>query len=100
MRNKIIALAISIIVIPNFAFAQKNKAYVGAEYTKNSINTGITNISSNLDEKDNGYSIFVGSEVKLNVQPCFSPTLLFGALKYPVKPLLMTVKNISDKGLF
>jgi hypothetical protein len=67
IRNKIIALVISLIAMPTFAFAQKSKAYVGAEYTKNSINTGITNVSSTLDEKDNGYLIFIGTEVNKNL---------------------------------
>jgi hypothetical protein len=67
IRNKIIALMISLIAIPTFALAQKSKAYVGAEYTKNKINTGISNVSSTLDEKDNGYSIFLGTEVNKNL---------------------------------
>jgi hypothetical protein len=62
IRNKIIALMISLIAIPTFAYSQA-KYYVGAEYTKNKIDTGISNISSNLDEKDNGYSIFIGSSI-------------------------------------
>ena len=67
IKNKIIALVISLIAIPTFAFAQKNKVYVGAEYTHNKINTGITNVSSSLDEKDNGYSIFLGTEINKNL---------------------------------
>jgi len=67
IRNKIIALMISLIAIPTFALAQKSKAYVGAEYTNNKINTGISNVSSSLDEKDNGYSIFLGTEVNKNL---------------------------------
>jgi hypothetical protein len=59
IRNKIIALMISLIAIPTFAFSQA-KYYVGAEYTKNKIDTGVSNISSRLDEEDNGYSIFFG----------------------------------------
>ena len=62
IRNKIIALMISLIAMPTFAYSQA-KYYVGAEYTKNKIDTGISNISSNLDEKDNGYSIFIGSSI-------------------------------------
>jgi hypothetical protein len=58
---------ISLIAIPTFAFAQKSKVYVGAEYTHNKINTGITNVSSSLDEKDNGYSIFLGTEINKNL---------------------------------
>jgi hypothetical protein len=70
IRNKIIGLMISLVAMPTFAFAQKDKTYIGAEYTNNSINSGISNVSSNLDEKDNGYAIFIGSEVnkKLDVE--------------------------------
>ena len=67
IRNKIITLIISLMAMPTFALAQKSKAYVGAEYTNNKINTGISNVSSSLDEKDNGYSIFLGTEVNKNL---------------------------------
>jgi hypothetical protein len=62
IKNKIIALVISLIAIPTFAYSQA-KYYVGAEYAKNKIDTGISNVSSKLDEKDNGYSIFIGSSM-------------------------------------
>ena len=62
IRNKIIALIISLIAMPTFAYTQA-KYYVGAEYTKNKIDTGISNVSSRLDEEDNGYSIFFGSPI-------------------------------------
>ena len=66
IRNKIVALMISLIAIPTFALAQK-KTYFGAEYTWNSIDSGVGNISSNLDEKDNGYGIFLGTEIYPNL---------------------------------
>ena len=66
IRNKIIALMISLIAIPSFTNAQM-KTYFGAEYTWNKIDTGVQNISSNLDEKDNGYSIFFGIEANKNL---------------------------------
>ncbi len=66
LRNKIIALMISLIAMPTFALAQM-KTYFGAEYTWNKIDTGVQNISSNLDEKDNGYSIFFGVEANKNL---------------------------------
>jgi len=66
IRNKIVALMISLIAIPTFANAQM-KAYFGAEYTWNKIDSGVQNISSNLDEKDNGYSLFLGTEVNKNL---------------------------------
>lgn len=59
IKNKIIALMISLIAMPTFAFSQA-KYYVGAEYNKNKIDTGVSNVSSRLDEEDNGYSIFFG----------------------------------------
>ena len=65
IRNKIIALIISLIAMPTFAYSQA-KYYVGAEYNKNKIDTGISNISSRLDEEDNGYSIFFGSSIDKN----------------------------------
>jgi hypothetical protein len=66
IRNKIIALVISLIAMPTFALAQK-KTYFGAEYTWNSVDTGVSNVSSNLDEKDNGYGIFLGTEIYPNL---------------------------------
>lgn len=65
IRNKIIALVISLIAMPTFAYSQA-KYYIGAEYTKNKIDTGISNVSSRLDEEDNGYSIFFGSPIDKN----------------------------------
>jgi len=72
IRNKIIALMISLIAIPTFALAQKSKVYVGAEYTKNTIDTGVTVGTATLDEKDNGYAIFIGSEIDKNFDIEFS----------------------------
>ena len=66
IKNKIVALMISLIAIPTFALAQKSKVYVGAEYTKNTIDTGVTVGTATLDEKDNGYAIFIGSEIDKN----------------------------------
>ena len=36
-------------------------SYVGIDYLNNKIDTGITNISSTLDETDSGYSLFYGA---------------------------------------
>ena len=66
IKNKIIALMISLIAMPTFAYAQA-KYYVGAEYTKNKIDTGISNVSSRLDEEDNGFSIFFGSSINRDI---------------------------------
>ena len=72
IRNKIIALVISLIAMPSYAFAQKSKMYVGAEYTKNTIDTGVTVGTATLDEKDSGYSLFIGTEVDKNFDIEFS----------------------------
>ena len=40
--------------------AKSNEMYVGIDYLNNKIDSGVTNISSNLDEKDSGYSLYVG----------------------------------------
>tara|TARA_B110000091_G_scaffold122033_1_gene131319 strand:+ start:145 stop:735 length:591 start_codon:yes stop_codon:yes gene_type:complete len=39
---------------------KSEEAYIGIDYLNNEIDTGITNISSTLDEKDTGYSIYAG----------------------------------------
>ena len=72
IRNKIIALMISLIAIPSYAFAQKSKMYVGAEYTKNTIDTGVSVGTASLDKKDSGYSLFIGTEVDKNFDVEFS----------------------------
>ena len=41
--------------------------YVGIDYLNNKIDTGITNISSKLDETDSGYSLFYGTEFTENL---------------------------------
>ena len=51
----------------NFQSVKSEQIYVGIDYLKNKIDTGITNISSNLDEKDNGYSLYTGFSVIENV---------------------------------
>ena len=39
---------------------KSEEAYIGIDYLNNEIDTGITNISSTLDEKDSGYSLYAG----------------------------------------
>ena len=51
----------------NFQSVKSEQIYVGIDYLRNKIDTGITNISSNLDEKDNGYSLYTGFSVIENV---------------------------------
>lgn len=41
--------------------------YVGIDYLNNKIDTGVTNISSNLDEKDTGYSLYAGMPIHENL---------------------------------
>ena len=42
-------------------------SYVGIDYLNNKIDTGITNISSTLDETDSGFSLFYGGEFSENL---------------------------------
>ena len=37
--------------------------YIGIDYLNNEIETGVTNINSTLDEKDNGYSLYAGMPI-------------------------------------
>ena len=41
--------------------------YAGIEYLYTKVDTGITNISSKLDEDDNGYSLIFGSDLNENI---------------------------------
>jgi OOP family OmpA-OmpF porin len=41
--------------------------YLGYDYLWNSYDSGITNVSSNLDEKDNGYKVFLGTDINENL---------------------------------
>ena len=60
-------LLLFVFSILNFQSVKSEQIYVGIDYLKNKIDTGITNISSNLDEKDNGYSLYTGFSVIENV---------------------------------
>ena len=44
----------------NFQSVKSQDMYVGIDYLNNKIETGVTNISSTLDEKDSGYSFYAG----------------------------------------
>ena len=62
------------IVIAFFALAlftsQSLKAegfYIGLDYLNSKIDTGVTNISSRLDEKDTGYSLYAGMPINENL---------------------------------
>ena len=59
---------VAMILCTTFFSAQSLKAdYVGIDYLNNKIDTGITNISSKLDENDSGYSLFYGTEFTENL---------------------------------
>lgn len=60
-------LLLFVFSILNFQSVKSEQIYVGIDYLRNKIDTGITNISSNLDEKDNGYSLYTGFSVIENV---------------------------------
>ena len=51
----------------SFQSVKSEQMYVGIDYLNNKIDTGVTNISSNLDEKDNGYSLYTGLSVSENM---------------------------------
>ena len=61
---------LAIILCTTLFSAQSLKAegsYVGIDYLNNKMDTGITNISSKLDESDSGYSLFFGGEITENL---------------------------------
>ena len=41
--------------------------YIGLDYLNTKIDTGVTNISSSLDEKDTGYSLYAGMPINENL---------------------------------
>ena len=47
----------------SFQSVKSEEYYIGIDYLNNEIDTGITNISSTLDEEDNGYSLYVGMPI-------------------------------------
>ena len=50
-----------------FQSVKAEEFYVGLDYLHNSIDTGIENISSNLDEDDEGYSLYAGWPINENL---------------------------------
>ena len=50
-----------------FQSVKAEEMYVGLDYLKNEIETGITNISSKLDEDDEGYSLYAGWPINENL---------------------------------
>jgi hypothetical protein len=63
MKNNMKKIIATILCTTLFsAQSLKAEGYVGIDYLNNKIDTGITNISSKLDESDSGYSLFYGAE--------------------------------------
>ena len=50
-----------------FNVSKAEEIYVGIDYLNNEIDSGITNISSTLDEEDSGYSIYGGIPINENL---------------------------------
>ena len=46
---------------------KSEEIYIGIDYLNNTIDTGITNISSTLDEEDSGYSLYAGLPLNENL---------------------------------
>jgi OmpA-OmpF porin, OOP family len=60
----IIILSISVFLTQSL---RAEGVYIGIDYLNNKIDTGVTNISSNLDEKDTGYSLYAGMPINENL---------------------------------
>ena len=50
-----------------FQSVKAEEFYVGIDYLQNTYDTGIENISSNLDEEDDGYSLYAGWPINENL---------------------------------
>ena len=64
--KKILAISISILLL-SFHTVKSKEIYVGIDYLNTKIDSGVTNISSNLDEKDSGYSLYAGLPIDKNL---------------------------------
>ena len=64
--KKILAISISILLL-SFHTVKSKEIYVGIDYLNTKIDSGVTNISSNLDEKDSGYSLYAGLPINKNL---------------------------------
>ena len=51
----------------SFQSVKSEEFYIGIDYLNNEIDTGITNVSSTLDEKDSGYSLYAGFPMSENL---------------------------------
>ena len=50
-----------------FQSVKAEEFYVGIDYLQNTYDTGIENVSSNLDEEDDGYSLYAGWPINENL---------------------------------
>ena len=50
-----------------FNISKAEEIYFGIDFLNNEIDTGVTNISSSLDEKDSGYSLYGGIPLNENL---------------------------------
>lgn len=57
---KKLILILSIFSLLGLQSVKSEEMYIGIDYLNNEIETGVTNISSTLDEKDSGYSFYAG----------------------------------------
>ena len=59
--NKIKTISLGFLIsVLFFKTVNSEEMYVGIDYLNNEIDTGVTNISSTLDEKDSGFSLYAG----------------------------------------
>jgi OOP family OmpA-OmpF porin len=56
----LIFLSSILFIAPQSIKSETKYVYMGVDYLKSSIETGVTNISSKLEEDDSGYSIYLG----------------------------------------
>ena len=64
---KKLILLLSIFSLLSFQSVKSEEMYIGIDYLNNEIETGVTNISSTLDEKDSGYSLYAGLPMSENM---------------------------------
>lgn len=64
---KKLILILSIFSLLGLQSVKSGEMYIGIDYLNNEIETGVTNISSTLDEKDSGYSLYAGLPMSENM---------------------------------
>ena len=64
--KKIVFLFFALFAL-SFQNVKSEQMYFGIDYLHNEIETGVTNISSTLDEEDSGYSLYAGLPVSENM---------------------------------